>query len=333
MLHRERVDLVSMLESGDLIKICAPMVRYSKLPFREVVRRYGTDVAFTPMIVSESFLKSSKARDIEFTTSPTDTPLVAQFAANNASDFAGVVQMIAPFVDAVDLNCGCPQDWVMQEGYGAKLLNNPQLIFDIVRQSKAVTNLPVSVKIRINSDIRKTLELVRQAESAGVSWITVHGRTTRQRSSTPPDLEAIKTIKEHATVPIVANGDIFTLQDAENMKNFTKANGKNLQKAKPINMLIPLKLGVMSARGLLENPALFAGYETTPIECVQDFVDYSLTLGTTLAIFHHHVGTMIEKFIHAQDKKIFWSLNGIPAILHFLEDRLGVYLPNSKTCN
>lgn len=92
------------------------------------MRKYGCDVAFSPMIVSESFTKSQKARDAEFstceggyTTMPTspitrthahtlaDRPLVVQFAASNAEDFARAAEMVAPYADAVDLNCGCPQ--------------------------------------------------------------------------------------------------------------------------------------------------------------------------------------------------------------------------------
>ena len=66
---------------GDFVKISAPMVRYSKLSFRRLVRKYGADVAFTPMIMADSFVASEKSRDIEFTTAPSDRPLIVQFAA------------------------------------------------------------------------------------------------------------------------------------------------------------------------------------------------------------------------------------------------------------
>ncbi|PFX29942.1 tRNA-dihydrouridine(20a/20b) synthase [NAD(P)+]-like [Stylophora pistillata] len=131
------------------------MVRYSKLSFRTLVRRYGCDLAYTPMIVSDSFVKSVKARDMEFTTNPADRPLIVQFAASNPKDFADAAEIIAPFSDGVDLNCGCPQRWAMQEGYGAKLIRTPGLIKDIVRQTVArVPGFPVSIKIRIHDDLR-----------------------------------------------------------------------------------------------------------------------------------------------------------------------------------
>jgi len=214
--------------------------------------------------------------------------------------------MTSRFVDGVDLNCGCPQTWAMSDGYGAKLLTNPDLIRDMVHQAKERTNLPISIKIRVNSDIKKTIELVHLVESAGVSFITVHGRTTKQRPSTPPDLEAIRLVKEHATVPILANGDIYSLRDAEMVQEKTKVNG------------------VMAARGMLENPAMFAGHESTPLECIQDFVHLSLSLGTELHQFQHHLGYMIENSITSLDKRHFWSLGSIPAILAFLEERYGI---------
>ena len=66
----------------DFVKISAPMVRYSKLSFRRLVREYGVDLAFTPMIMADSFVLSTKSRDVEFTTATSDRPLVVQFAAN-----------------------------------------------------------------------------------------------------------------------------------------------------------------------------------------------------------------------------------------------------------
>ena len=84
----------------DFVKICAPMVRYSKLSFRRLVRKYGCDVAVTPMILADTFVASSKARDVEFTTSPTDRPLMVQFAANKVSFFICVLSNILLEIEA-----------------------------------------------------------------------------------------------------------------------------------------------------------------------------------------------------------------------------------------
>ena len=83
-----------------------------------------------------------------------DRPLVVQFAATNAEDFARAAELVAPFSDAVDLNCGCPQRWALSEGYGAALIKQPALIADMVQQARARSNLPISIKIRIHADLR-----------------------------------------------------------------------------------------------------------------------------------------------------------------------------------
>lgn len=93
---RERIDLLNLLNSGELVKVCAPMVRFTKLPFRQLVLKYGTDIAVTPMIMSDSFVQSQRVRDLQFITSRLDSPLVAQFAANSAKDFADAAELVMP---------------------------------------------------------------------------------------------------------------------------------------------------------------------------------------------------------------------------------------------
>lgn len=297
---------LQLFEEKRVVRMCAPMVRYSKLPFRTLVRRYGCDLVFTPMIVADCFVKSVKARDMEFTTNAGDRPLVVQFAANNARDFADAAELVAPFVDGVDLNCGCPQRWALQEGYGAKLINNPELIKDIVRKTTCrIPGLPVSIKIRIHENLRKTVELCKQAENAGVAWITVHGRTVKQRGE-PADLEAIKLIKQSVSVPVVANGDIKSEADVRTVYEKTGVNG------------------VMAARGILSNPAMYAGYDSTPLQCVTDWVNIALSHGTSFTNFHHHLMFMLEKVTSKAERRVFSELKSTPAVLNYLNENYGI---------
>ena len=83
-----------------------------------------------------------------------DRPLIVQFAATNAVDFAGAAELVAPFADGIDLNCGCPQRWALSAGYGAALIKQPELVADMVQQARTRSNLPISIKIRIHCDIR-----------------------------------------------------------------------------------------------------------------------------------------------------------------------------------
>ncbi|PVU94877.1 hypothetical protein BB559_002897 [Furculomyces boomerangus] len=250
MSSDRRIDIIELLNSKKCTNVCAPMVRYSKLPFRELVRGYNVHVAYTPMVLADVFRASEFGRE-DFSTNNNDTPVVLQFAANNYKDFSESAELAAPFVDGLDLNCGCPQKWAIKEEVGSFLLEHPERVADMVRAVKNRVNTPCSIKIRKNVDEKKTIEMVRRAEAAGVDWITIHGRTKKQSSKEPVDKDIIKLVKQVASVPIIANGGIFTLEQANEIYEYTGVNG------------------VMSARGLLKNPSLFSGNSITPLECVQ----------------------------------------------------------------
>ncbi|XP_053109020.1 tRNA-dihydrouridine(20a/20b) synthase [NAD(P)+]-like isoform X4 [Hemicordylus capensis] len=218
-----------LFHSGCIVKICAPMVRYSKLAFRTLVRKYSCDLCYTPMIVAADFVRSVKARHSEFTTNQGDHPLIVQFAAKEAQVLADAACIISPFADGIDLNCGCPQRWAMAEGYGACLINKPELVQEMVRQVRnRVENsmFSVSIKIRIHGDLKRTVDLCQKAEAAGVSWITVHGRNVEERHQ-PVHYDAIKIIKQSMSIPVVANGDMKSLKDVEEVHQITGTDGKN----------------------------------------------------------------------------------------------------------
>ncbi len=276
--------VIQKLRSGELVKISAPMVRYSKLAFRQLVRKHGVDVAYTPMIISDCFVRSPIARDVELTTCATDRPLVVQFAANNAEDFAAAVAYVAPHVDAVDLNCGCPQRWAMSDGYGAQLLRHPELIADMVATAtRRCPALPIAIKIRISAtDLRETVELAQRAVRVGAAWVTVHGRTPKQRTE-PVNYDAIRLVRETCDVPVVANGDICSLQDATAVRERTGVHG------------------VMAARGLLSDPAMFDGADRQTV--VREWVDCAVQTGTQFPCFHHHLMFMLNGVFSRSGRK------------------------------
>jgi len=299
---------MDVFEHSDCVKICAPMVRYSKLAFRLLVREYGCDLAFSPMILADSFYNSQKARDNEFITAEDDRPLIVQFAAKETIHFSEAARMVEKFSDGVDLNCGCPQRWALQDGIGACLINNPQFVSDVVKETRRKVqnpNFSVSVKIRIHDDIARTVDLCRQIESAGANFITVHGRTRTQRGE-PVNLEAIKTITESVQIPVIANGDIKTLEDVEKVQNYTGCKG------------------VMAARGILNNPAMYSGATTTPSQCVADWTRIALERGTPFTTFHHHLIYMLEDTLSKGERRLFNSLCSTSAVLDYLENNLAI---------
>ncbi|KAI5838661.1 dihydrouridine synthase [Morchella snyderi] len=267
--------------------IQAPMVRYSKLPFRALIREYGVELCYTPMILAKEFVRNQSARLSDFSTSSEDGPLVVQFGAHTVLDFAKAAELVQPYCDGVDLNCGCPQTWAIQEGIGCGLMRKPELVRDMIMAAKerCGSQFCVSVKIRIHSNLQETVRFVTIVETGGPDYITVHGRRRSQKSTEPVNLEAIRLIKSVSKVPVVANGDVFCLDDVDRIIKATRVDG------------------VMAARGLLENPALFAGYSTTPWGAVEKFLHLNMTLGPLPhQLTVHHVGEMMLRMLNKKER-------------------------------
>jgi tRNA-dihydrouridine synthase 4 len=138
----------------------------------------------------------------------------------------------------------------------------------------------VSVKIRVHKDLRETVDFVRTVQEAGVDFITIHGRMRSTPSSQPVNLEAIKVVAEHCSVPTLSNGDVFTLSDVQAHVEKTGVDG------------------VMAARGLLENPGMFRKDGRDPREgCSWDVVERFMNEVTRRPIpfklVVHHLSEMV----------------------------------------
>lgn len=157
------------------------------------------------MILSDSFWRSEKCRQNDFTISTEDSPLICQFAANNENDLIRSAELVAPYVDGVDINCGCPQEWAIKKGLGSGLLRMPNRMSDFVKSLKRTLpgNVSVSTKIRCLKTPEQTVELARRMEKCGVDFISIHGRTIAQKSTGPVDWDQIRLVKESVNVPVV----------------------------------------------------------------------------------------------------------------------------------
>lgn len=173
------------------------------------------------------------------------------------------------------------------------------------------------------------MDLCQKAESAGVSWITVHGRTSEERHQ-PVHYDAIKMIKDSVSVPVIANGDIKYLRDVQSTYQLTGVDGKLVEFITIICRSVITSLfcflflqGVMAARGLLANPAMFAGFEDTPLKCIWDWVDISIEQGTPFTCFHRHLIYMMERVSSQPERKIFNSLSSTSAVIDYLQKTYG----------
>ncbi|GME96628.1 unnamed protein product [Ambrosiozyma monospora] len=142
--------------------IAGPMVRYSKLPFRELLRDYKTDIVYSPMILAREFVRSKNARLSDFSTNAKDRSFIVQIGSNNVTDLLRMVEMIHPYVDGIGLNCGCPIKEQVREGIGAALMSKKELVAEMVKavKTKYGDSICMEVKIRVHNDINETIEFI-----------------------------------------------------------------------------------------------------------------------------------------------------------------------------
>lgn len=287
------------IKNGRPTTIAGPMVRYSKLPFRATVRQFNCDIIYTPMVLAREFVRNETARLADFTTNDEDSPVILQVGVSNVEDMVRMVTMVEPFVDGVGINCGCPIKDQVREGIGAALMNDGQRVYELVKVSKQTfPDLCIDVKIRIHQDLEVTKRFIETVEPSGVDFFTVHGRTKDTRSSQPVDLDAIKFVKSIATIPVIANGDCFTPESMTLIVLYTGVDG------------------VMAARGVLQNPAIFAGYCVTPWCAIEWFWHYAIDYGLHFRLLQHHLSKMMGNRI---SNKVLREMNLLSCMVDLID--------------
>jgi tRNA-dihydrouridine synthase len=282
------------------LTVQAPMVRCSRASFRRTCQLWGTDVVYTHMFMAESIGRSAEAREAEVSFIEGERNIVAQIAAKEPADAAAAAVELAPFVDAIDINCGCPQRWAIAEGIGSALMHSPQVVSDVVKAVWRTANVPCVVKTRVFEDAARSVDWARQQEAAGARWVTIHGRLSTDPPSHPVRWETVRTIQESLSVPTVLNGGVDSASLGLELARKTGCGG------------------VMSARELLANPAMFAGYESVPPACFRDYMRLAAAFDTRMEVVRLHVGHMLERHLAPAERSILASQASFPALIETL---------------
>lgn len=210
--------------------LLAPLAGYTNLAFRLAVRSLGgLGLATTDLVNARALLVFSRKTMELLQTCPEDRPVAVQIYGSRPEDMTSAAQWLQDYgVSSVDINMGCPVHKVVRGGGGSAMLCDATNTVKLVRAVVESVRLPVTVKMRLgwdDGDLSAPF-FAREFEKAGVAAVTIHGRTRAQGFSGGVNLEGIRAVVEAVErMPIIGNGDVRSLTDAERMLRVTGCAG------------------------------------------------------------------------------------------------------------
>jgi tRNA-dihydrouridine synthase B len=274
----------------------SPLSGVTDRAFRQLVRHYAPDsMLYTEMVHAAGICH---ARDLEkiMDIGPEEQPISIQLFDCRPDFMAAAAQMAeAEGATTIDINMGCPVNKITKKGGGSSLLRQPEVAETIVRTVVAAVKVPVSVKTRIGWDDThiNAIEFGRRLEAAGAQMLTLHGRTRSQGYHGPARWDWIAKVKAALSIPVIANGDINSIESAVQCLEQTRADG------------------VMCSRGTLGYPFLVGEIDyflrTGQVPPAPTPLDLLLCAQQHLLLLWHYKG---KRGLYQSRKHMTWYVKG-----------------------
>ena len=221
--------------------ILAPMAGVTDLSFRKICKEFGPGLVCTEMVSSKAIFYDDSKTKLLMNTEGEKRPINMQIFGSDEETMGYAAKYVSELADIVDVNMGCPAPKVVKNGDGSKLLLDIEKAEKVIKAVVKNSSKPVTLKLRKGWDSNNivAVEFAQMAENAGVSAITIHGRTRTEMYSGKADLDIIKKVKESVKIPVIGNGDIVDEESALKMFEYTGVDG------------------IMIGRGTFGNPWIF----------------------------------------------------------------------------
>ena len=278
----------------------APMAGVTDAAFRQICCELGAGYTVTELVSAKALCYQGEKSRLLLKPFPGEHPTAAQIFGSEESSMAegAVIAAEVSGADVIDINMGCPMGKIVNNGDGSALMKDPEKAARLASAVVAAVSVPVTVKMRRGWDKGSinAVELAKMLESAGVSAIAVHGRTRMQMYGGQADWNTIREVKQAVKIPVIANGDVFSAQDAVRILAFTGADM------------------AMIGRGCFGNPWIFqqakaalAGEPVPPLPPLPVRIDTAVRQIELAAQYRDERTAVLEARHH-----MCWYLKGVP---------------------
>jgi tRNA-dihydrouridine synthase B len=285
----------------------APMAGVTDLAFRTICRELGAGLTYTEMVSAKALVyKDQKTRSL-LRTGDDEHPIAVQIFGSEVESMADGAALALEIsgADIVDINMGCPVGKIVKSGDGSALMREPEKAMRIIEAVVKSVPCPVTVKIRKGWDKGNVnaVEFASMAQEAGAAAIAIHGRTRVQQYSGQADWDIIREVKQALKIPVIANGDVFTPQDAGRILKYTGADM------------------AMIGRGALGNPWLFLqAHAYLNDEEIPELPPICERAKTAMRQFELAAQVKSERVVCLEARKHYaWYLRGVPHSGYFKE--------------
>lgn len=222
----------------------APLAGYTDYLFRKIIKEFNCGLSYTEMISATGLVRQNRLTKIMADIKSQERPIALQLFGNDEFDFKEAVRYLNDIpIDIIDINMGCPMPKIVKNKAGSYLMKEPQKVEKIVKNCVSVAQKPITIKIRSGWDCNNinALAIAKIAEEQGASAVCIHARTKTEAFSGKANLDIIAEVKANLKIPVIGNGDVYSIEDAKLMFDKTKCDFIMIGRG-AINFFIPKEL-------------------------------------------------------------------------------------------